>query len=157
MKVETQSPWYDGISQEILLLKSTLPKSDVKKYQVNMILHCAQKVDKFAPTCRTCLRYQGDIKKMTEYLKRLPKMSADDQKDYLRKGNIIGEHLQAQHKLNIEGKYFGWGAVIGAAFGGGVSWAADGYLYIALPVGLGIGCLIGWLFEKKAREEGKTL
>jgi hypothetical protein len=153
VSIETKSPWYDNISQEI----AKLEKSEIKKYRPDMVLHCAQKVDKFAPTCRTCQRYQGDIKKMTEFLKRVPKVSADDEKDYLRRGNVIGEHLQAQHKLNVEGKYFGWGAVIGAAFGGIVGWAAGDFLYIALPVGLGIGCLIGWLFEKKARDEGKTI
>jgi hypothetical protein len=154
---ETQSPWYDTVSKEILSARVKLDKKERVRYKPDMLLHCAQKVDKFAPACRTCQRYQGDIKKMTEYLKRVPNMSADDEKDYLKKGNVIGEHLQAQHKLNLEGKYFGWGAVIGAAIGGMTGWAAGDFLYITLPVGLGIGCLIGWLFEKKARNEGKTL
>jgi hypothetical protein len=155
--MEAQSPWYDTISKEILSAKANLANNERRNYKPDMLLHLAQKVDKYAPTCRTCKRYQGDIKTLTEYLKRAPNISTNDHKDYVKKGNIIGEHLQAQHKLNVEGKYFGWGAVIGAALGGGISWAADGYLYIALPAGLGIGCLIGWLFEKKARDEGKTL
>jgi hypothetical protein len=61
VSIETKSPWYDNISQEI----AKLEKSEIKKYRPDMVLHCAQKVDKFAPTCRTCQRYQGDIKKMT--------------------------------------------------------------------------------------------
>jgi len=156
VSTETQSPWYDNISKEILSAKANLDSSGRRNYKPDMLLHLAQKVDKFAPTCRTCKRYQGDIKTLTEYLKRAPKISADDHKDYVRKGNIIAEHLQAQHKLIMEGNYFGWGAVIGAAFGGLAGWASD-LLYIALPIGLAIGCLIGWLFEKRAREQGKTL
>jgi hypothetical protein len=155
MNLETPGPWYDNISQEIIAAKAKLEKSEVKKYRPDMLLHCAQKVAIFAPACRTCQRYQGDIKKMTEYLKRLP-LASDEEKDYLKKGNVIGDHLQAQHKLNLEGKYFGWGAVIGAAFGGLAGWASD-LLYIALPLGLAIGCLFGWLFEKKARDSGKTI
>ncbi len=154
--MEVPSPWYDSVSKEIISTKNGLDKKELRKYKPDMLLHCARKVDKFAPTCRTCQRYQGDIRKLTDYLKRVPKLSADDDRDYFKKGNIIGEHLQAQHKLIMEGNFFGWGAVIGAAIGGLTGWAS-GLLYVALPVGLAIGCFLGWLFEKKAREDGKTL
>jgi hypothetical protein len=97
VKVEAQSPWYDNISKEIISIKSKLDKKEIRKYKPDMLLHCAQKVDKFSPTCRTCQRYQGDIRKLTDYLKHLPRLSADDDKDYFKKGNIIGDHLQAQH------------------------------------------------------------
>jgi hypothetical protein len=154
--METSSSWYENISQEILAAKAKLEKNQIKKYSPEMLLHCARKVALFAPACRTCLRYQGDIRKMTDYLNRASRLTADEEKDYLKKGNIIGNHLQAQHKLNLEGKYFGWGAVAGAALGAITGWAS-GLLFIALPVGLVIGCLIGWIFEKKARDNGKTL
>jgi hypothetical protein len=156
VKVEAQSPWYDNISKEIISVKSKLDKGEIRKYKPDMLLHVARKVDKFSPTCRTCQRYQGDIKKLAAYLKDLPGLSADDDKDYFKKGNIIGDHLQAQHKLIMEGRNFGWGAVIGAAIGGMTGWAAD-YLIIALPLGLALGCLGGWLWESKARKEGKTI
>ncbi len=156
MVAEHQSPWYDNISKEIISAKNRLEGKEVRKYKPDMLLHCAQKVDKFAPTCRTCQRYQGDIKKLTEYLKDVPGLSLEDDKDYFKKGNVIGDHLQAQHKLVIEGKYFGWGAVIGAAVGAMSGWAS-GLLFIALPAGLAIGCLVGWLIESKARKEGKTI
>ena len=154
--METQSLWFDNISKELTSIKGKLDKTEIRKYKPDTLIRVAHKVDRFSPTCRTCQRYQGDIKKLTEYLKHLPKVSADDDKDYLKRGNIIGEHLQAQHKLVMEGKYFGWGAVIGAAFGGMTGWASD-FIIITLPVGLAIGCLIGWLFERKARNEGKTI
>ena len=76
--------------------------------------------------------------------------------DYFKKGNIIGDHLQAQHKLIMEGRNFGWGAVIGAAIGGMTGWAS-GLIIIALPLGLAIGCLAGWIWESKARKDGKTI
>lgn len=154
--VETQNPWYDNISREITSIKAKLDKSELRKYKPDMVLHVARKVAKFSPTCRTCQRYQGDIKKLIGYLKQLPNISTDDDKDYFKKGNIIGDHLQAQHKLIMEGRNFGWGAVAGAAFGGITGWAA-GNLIIALPLGLAIGCLAGWLWEKKARKDGKTI
>jgi len=154
--VEARSPWFDNVNKEITSIKSKLDKAEIRKYKPDVLIRVARKVDKFSPNCRTCQRYQGDIKKLTEYLRHLPKISADDDKDYFKKGNIIGEHLQAQHQLVMEGKYFGWGAVIGAAIGGMTGWAS-GLLIIALPVGLAIGCLFGWLFERKARNEGKTI
>lgn len=154
--MEANSPWFDNIFNEITATKAKLAKSDIRKYHVNALIRVARKVDKFAPACRTCQRYQGDIKKMIGYLKELPGIRADDEKDYFKKGNVIGEHLQAQHKLAMEGKYFGIGAVVGAAIGGLAGWAS-GFLYIALPICFGLGCLFGWLFESKARKDGKTL
>ncbi len=154
--MEAQSPWFDNISKEITSIKNKLAKEEIRKYKPNTLIRVARKVDKFSPTCRTCQRYQGDIKKLAAYLKDLPGLSADDDKDYFKKGNIIGDHLQAQHKLIMEGRNFGWGAVAGAAIGGLTGWAAD-YLIIALPLGLALGCLGGWLWESKARKDGKTI
>ncbi|MFC1991287.1 hypothetical protein ACFLVC_00925 [Chloroflexota bacterium] len=155
--MSSQSNWYDGIAEQINLLKDTISEKEYKKYKLNLLLCVAQRIAEFSPECGQCQIYQQDISTLTQEVGNLIQVDDKDRrKAHLKTINGIVKHLQKQHKLVTEGYYMGVGMSMGSGIGVALGVAVDS-IGSGIPIGIGIGVAIGAALDAKAKKEGRII
>jgi len=152
-----QSSWYEGIADQINLLKDTITEKEYKKYKLNLLLCVAQRVAELSPECGQCQMFQQDISTLTQEVGNLIQINdKEKRKAHLKSINEIVKHLQKQHKLVTEGYYMGIGMAIGSGIGVALGAASD-IIGSGIPIGIGIGMAIGAALDAKAKKEGRII
>lgn len=154
--IENHSDWYHRTAREIDAHKITLGSKDAKKYQLELLLRLAARIDSFALICGECQSFKVEINRLTASLGGIVQLSKEERKSYSGSIKNITRHLQKEHKLVTEGQYAGIGMAIGIAIGAGIGAATDN-TGPGTPIGMAFGYAIGYFLEKKARKEGQMI
>ena len=155
--MQARSEWYSKIAGYVNLAKNTPKEKGTKKYELNLLLGVAERLDEFHATCGQCQLYQQEMSSLANNLGNLIQLdNKERRKAYLQSLNGMVKHLQKQHKLVTEGYYTGIGLAIGAGIGAALGPLSD-KIGAGLPIGIGIGMAIGAALESKARKEGRII
>ena len=125
--MEAHSDWYSQIASNIRLRKDSLSKKNYKRYNLDLLLRAAARVDGFSSN----VTIQAQIL------------------DLLK-------HLQKNHGLLTQGQNIGlWTALsigLGVALG-----IALGNTAIGVAIGTALGIAIGSVLDAKAKKEGRVI
>jgi hypothetical protein len=121
-----------------------------------MLKRLARRVDAFSADCEECQKYRSDVRQLLGYLKQVPSLSETNARTYVSKGNVIGDHLQKEHRLILKWRNLNTGLLIGFGATAILNFAFRN-IVLGFTIGIVIGLVTGSLLEYKARKEDRII
>lgn len=134
-------------------------QNNTRRYNFELLKRIILRLESLS-SCKECEYFLYEFDSFLEDLKVNFQKFPDSRYKSLMKKVLL--HLEKNHKLIVPGHYANYymtvGIAIGLPFGTLLSFLCKSQIIgIGLPVGIGLGLLIGYGFDKKARNAGFTI
>jgi hypothetical protein len=162
--MDIRENWIVRIHNNLRLNKEKIHPKDYTFFNVEQIRAAANHTVKYLKTCEQCQENKDELVALSEEFPELLQ-TISGRREFSNRLDKILKHLRKTHGIYPRGYFTGIYTVIGVVTGGLIGWltAKVGWLslYAAMPVFLGIGLTIGWIFgqirDKKVERQGKRL
>ncbi len=150
MRMEN-SNWFEEASRRIKDVLLLLGEKQAKKYKIDMLLRMVHHMDRFSKNgCKECENLKENLNDLILLLENQNEM---DPKQYKATFKLVVKHFVKKHGLVEEGTYLSLGMAYGLIFGAALS----SFYYMAIPLGMLFGLVIGLWMDDKMKKQGRVV
>lgn len=138
------------INKKIRELREKLDKKEVDALKLDLTERVAVHLDRFSPTCKTCMEGLAKLKTDLILLANSQSISDKDQLDHQGLVEDLSKHLREEHSMKQEGTGVAFGLAIGIGVG-----VILGIVFNSLPSGIAVGVAIGLTMGNRLDKQSK--